>query len=248
MALIDELEPVKEAISNDNPELARNLLRLLIEEYPDSAEVWYQAAQVAVNERQRTAFLEKAVELDPLHHLAANELHHLQQPAQAVQIVEPPRYTPLPHYQPARATEHAPFWRRLLATLVDGFIIMVIAIVPMNIILWQIAPGLIPDVNVILNNHNMIIIAMIPYMIQAVYSGYFLSQQNGQTLGKIFLKIRVVKRDGTSITIWEAILRNVIGYQFSSMLFGLGFLWMFADKNAQTWHDLVSNTVVVDVP
>ena len=73
-----ELEPVQEAIANGQMELARNLLRILIEDYPDNADVWYHAAQAAVNDNQRKAFLEKAVELDPLHHQAANELYAIQ--------------------------------------------------------------------------------------------------------------------------------------------------------------------------
>ncbi len=77
--MIDKLEPVQEAIADGQVELARNLLRILIEDYPDNADVWYHAAQAAVNDNQRKAFLEKAVDLDPLHHHAANELHAIKQ-------------------------------------------------------------------------------------------------------------------------------------------------------------------------
>jgi uncharacterized RDD family membrane protein YckC len=82
---------------------------------------------------------------------------------------------------------------------------------------------------------------------QCVYYGYFLSQQKGQTLGKGLLRIRVIKLDGSKISIWEAILRNVIGYQLSNAVPGIGFLWMLSDKQSRAWHDMISNTIVVEI-
>lgn len=246
MALTEQLDAVQKAVSEKNPELARNLLRLLIQDYPESAEVWYQAARVAINEKQRRAFLEKAVELDPLHHLAANELHRLQEVAQSVQTIEPSFYAPEPEI--VQEIVYATFWYRLLATFIDSAIIMIVAIPLMVILLIWLAPDFNSDSVVSINDHRAFIIVLLPlYLTGSIYSAYFLPRKKGQTPGKQLLRIRVVKCDNTAITIWEAILRNVIGYQLSYLLYGLGFLWMFADKKSQTWHDHLSNTIVVRV-
>ena len=68
---------------------------------------------------------------------------------------------------------------------------------------------------------------------------------NGQTLGKIVLGLRVVKRNGNRIGIADAILRNVLGYNLSG-IFLLGFLWAAVDRERQGWHDKLAGTVVVD--
>ena len=42
----------------------------------------------------------------------------------------------------------------------------------------------------------------------------------------------------------DALIR-AIGYNVSAMLFGLGFLWAFFDRNKQSWHDKMARTYVV---
>lgn len=79
------------------------------------------------------------------------------------------------------------------------------------------------------------------------YTPYFWATQNGQTLGKKAMHIRVVRVDGQPLTIGTAIVRY-IGYWISSFVFYLGYLWILWDPQKQGWHDKIANTFVVRAP
>ena len=68
-----------------------------------------------------------------------------------------------------------------------------------------------------------------------IYTWFFLTRNNGQTVGKMLMKIRVVKTDGTPISDADAVLRYV-GYLLDG-IFLLGWLSALFDENRQCWHD-----------
>lgn len=76
------------------------------------------------------------------------------------------------------------------------------------------------------------------------YHWYFLTQQRGQTPGKMVMNIRVIKADGSALTGADAALR-CLGYYLNTALFMLGWLWALADANQQGLHDKLANTFVV---
>jgi len=81
-------------------------------------------------------------------------------------------------------------------------------------------------------------------LVGLAYQWYFLTQREGQTPGKMLMKIRVVRVDGEPLTAADAFLRS-IGYYLNSLAFGLGWLWALFDSNAQGWHDKIAKTYVV---
>lgn len=66
----------------------------------------------------------------------------------------------------------------------------------------------------------------------------------GRSPGKWLLGIRVVRLDGTPLSIWNAFGRAG-GYAASASMLGLGFLEAAWDPNRQAAHDCVAATVVV---
>lgn len=88
------------------------------------------------------------------------------------------------------------------------------------------------------------IIQAIGFAIPVAYHWYFWTRRDGQTPGKFALSIRVIKADGTPLSDTDAVIR-AIGYNVSSFVFGLGYLWAIFDKNNQTWHDKLARTYVV---
>jgi uncharacterized RDD family membrane protein YckC len=85
------------------------------------------------------------------------------------------------------------------------------------------------------------------FLLGVAYQWYFLTQQNGQTLGKTIMNIRVIKTDGSKISDSDAVLRY-IGYYINSAVLMLGWIWALASENNQGWHDMIANTYVVKVP
>lgn len=70
---------------------------------------------------------------------------------------------------------------------------------------------------------------------------------NGQTLGMQVWGLRVQNRDGSAISLFQALLRFMIAIA-SWLCLGLGFLWMLWDKDKRTWHDRYSESQMVRLP
>jgi uncharacterized RDD family membrane protein YckC len=78
-----------------------------------------------------------------------------------------------------------------------------------------------------------------------IYNQIFLVvKNNGQTVGKKKMKIRIVKEDGSPMTYGDAFLRNIVGYLISSIC-ALGFIWALFDERKQGFHDKIFKTLVV---
>lgn len=69
----------------------------------------------------------------------------------------------------------------------------------------------------------------------------------GQTLGMQVWGIRVQNADGTAISLWQALLRFLIG-GVSWLALGLGFAWILIDRRKRSWHDLYSDSLIVRLP
>lgn len=71
--------------------------------------------------------------------------------------------------------------------------------------------------------------------------------RTGQTLGMQVWGVRVQNADGTSISIWQALLRFMVAIA-SWLCLGLGFLWALGNRQRKTWHDIYSESVLVRLP
>jgi uncharacterized RDD family membrane protein YckC len=65
----------------------------------------------------------------------------------------------------------------------------------------------------------------------------------GQTPGKRFLGVRIVRTDGKRLR-WGNAIRRKVGYWISAVLF-LGYLWVIVDNRRQAWHDHLAGTLVL---
>ena len=92
------------------------------------------------------------------------------------------------------------------------------------------------------------VIVIIGYLMTAVvifFNYIHFYMRRGQSFGKRFIGIRVVRTDGAPIDYQTAVLRHIVGYPLAVLLFGLGIVWMLWDRKQQGWHDKLARTVVV---
>src|SRR5690349_12539036 len=83
-----------------------------------------------------------------------------------------------------------------------------------------------------------------------VFAGYFTFFEwiwSGQTPGKRWLKLRVIREDGRPITFWEASVRNLLRPvdMFPMGSYSIGLVAVFASRSDQRIGDMVGGTVVV---
>ncbi len=85
------------------------------------------------------------------------------------------------------------------------------------------------------------------FLILTSYFIFFEWLWNGQTPGKRWLKLRVIREDGRPITFWEAMVRNLLR-NFDMMpapFYSIGLISVFANSRDQRVGDFVAGTVVV---
>jgi uncharacterized RDD family membrane protein YckC len=78
-----------------------------------------------------------------------------------------------------------------------------------------------------------------------LYFSFFTWQWKGQTLGKKLLKIKVAKLNGKPLTFMGSLERTT-GYTASAALLLWGFFQYFWDRNRQTTHDKITETIVIE--
>lgn len=118
---------------------------------------------------------------------------------------------------------YAGFWVRFLARLIDGLIL----IIP-----------------------SMILSSRIPYsglLIGFAYEWLMLAFNDGRTIGKMALGIRIARPDGSAVDLGTAAARAGMAI-VSSLPLGLGYLWAAWDPEKRTWHDMVADTRAFRVP
>jgi uncharacterized RDD family membrane protein YckC len=91
----------------------------------------------------------------------------------------------------------------------------------------------------------LLIIAL--FVIWAGYFALFEWLWNGQTPGKLWLKLRVIREDGRPITFWEAAARNLLRVADMMPLpfYSVGLVSVFISTRDQRLGDLVAGTIVV---
>src|SRR6187200_3280480 len=91
------------------------------------------------------------------------------------------------------------------------------------------------------------VLIVILFLIVSGYFAFFEWVWSGQTPGKRWLKLRVIREDGRPITFWEASVRNLLR-SFDMMPFpfySIGLISVFSTSRDQRVGDMVAGTVVV---
>ena len=91
--------------------------------------------------------------------------------------------------------------------------------------------------------------ALLIFISFLVFIGYFVFFEwfwNGQTPGKRWLKLRVIREDGRPILFWEALTRNLIRlFDMFPGVYSIGLITVFLSSRDQRVGDLFAGTVVV---
>lgn len=135
----------------------------------------------------------------------------------------------------------AGFWIRWVAYLIDTLIL--------GAVQFAIALALGLAGGALTDNGNgeltMALIGGLCGMVVGVTYAVFFTGYNGQTPGKMALRIQVIRSDGTPMTYGRAFLREVVGKFASGIIFGIGYLMAGFDRQKQGLHDKIAGTYVI---
>ncbi len=141
----------------------------------------------------------------------------------------------------------APLSSRLAASLIDIFLLFTInagCLLLPPVIGWHFASF---EPKVILLGLALLlpVLTLFPLLLSLLYYT-ILHAFGGQTVGKIFLGIRVVSRENESLSLGGSFLLWCANF-LSIFTLGLGYLWALVDPARATLHDRIAACRVVQI-
>jgi len=82
--------------------------------------------------------------------------------------------------------------------------------------------------------------------IAVAFFGWFWTRR-GQTLGMMAWRLKVVREDGSQLT-WADTLKRMAAATVSWAAAGLGYFWIWIDRDRLAWHDRWTRTRVIVLP
>jgi uncharacterized RDD family membrane protein YckC len=141
----------------------------------------------------------------------------------------------------------AGFWQRFLAMLIDILIIKIVAII-LGYVTDELLTYVLEITKVVSQENVNLIVGGVIYFIFVLLPFFYFTISTckyGKTIGKQFIGIKVIDRNGKVPDLSTSIKREVFGKTLSGLLLGIGYLIVLFDKEKQALHDKIANTYVV---
>ncbi len=68
---------------------------------------------------------------------------------------------------------------------------------------------------------------------------------SGQSIGKMLTGLKIVKTDGSELSLSALLLRHLLGYPLIFLTLGLGFFISMFNQKGRALHDFLAGTVVI---
>ncbi len=135
---------------------------------------------------------------------------------------------------------------RFLASLLDTLIVGLLQVVILIVLTLMIRAF---DGSAFSDQISAWVYAIFGLVAAVFYWGYYVFFEmlwNGQSPGKRWVGLRVIRGDGTPITLSESLIRNLARLvDFLPAAYGVGIVTMFIDKQSRRLGDLAAGTLVV---
>ena len=132
----------------------------------------------------------------------------------------------------------AGFWIRLVAAILDGFVVL---------LLQGVLGGLLYLAGMLNGSADDglgLLVQIFSYLLSCVYY-IFLTGYCGQTLGKMAVRVKVIRCDGSPLSYPRAAFREIPAKFISGIVFGIGYLMIAFDEQKQGLHDRMTDTFVI---
>ena len=146
--------------------------------------------------------------------------------------------------------------KRFVAFLIDWIVLIIIYFCILilfdlfNMNISKINVHGIFDVEIEMNNTPSYIITFLKFLFGLLPVLYFAISfyfWKGKTIGKYFLRIKVLSLYHEHLGLWHCIERS-LGYFASALEFGFGYIQAFWNPNRMTLHDKIGETIVIELP
>lgn len=138
------------------------------------------------------------------------------------------------------AVTYAGLFRRLFAIFYDAFLLIAILF-----IVTAIANALNHGEAIEPGDTLYPLYVITVFVLSYLYFAWFW-MHGGQSLGMKTWRIQLQSSDHSRIS-WKTTAIRFVSALLSWGVFGIGFLWALFDGKKRCWHDMVSNTVLIDL-
>lgn len=163
-------------------------------------------------------------------------------PVAAAPVPIPPATAELPTVAPIAANAallpKAGFWVRFVAVLIDSLLVSVVQGV-CGFFLGLIG-GEMANEELLLVGVSFMFGSVVSIAYYVFFTGYC-----GQTPGKMALRIKVIRTDGSDLSYGRAFLREAVGKFISALILFIGYLMAAFDAQKQGLHDRMADTYVI---
>lgn len=150
-------------------------------------------------------------------------------------------------FEQAAPAVPAPIWRRVIASTIDGALI-VAAVVPTVLVIIWIMEAIHGDLRMTVRHARYLsgILTVASWVIgDWIYNAKMLSSPRQATFGKKLMAVRVMGVHGERPSFGQASTRHFTKFLSTFLLF-FGFIMAAFGRRKQALHDIVAATVVVN--
>ena len=159
-----------------------------------------------------------------------------------VNTIKEEQSTPTLIHAETDAVPKAGFWMRLVATVIDAFIVFVLQFLLGSLLAVAGVASTGGNDGAVVN--MAILVQLFGFILSFAYYIFF-TGYCGQTPGKMALRIKVICRDGSQLSYGRAAFREIPAKFISGIIFGIGYLMVAFDEQKQGLHDRMANTYVI---
>jgi uncharacterized RDD family membrane protein YckC len=141
--------------------------------------------------------------------------------------------------QAATQVKYIGFWKRVLATIVDTVILVVV-------ILLIALPFYGADYFQLSKEGKTIVFDFVFQVVMPILAVILFWRFRGATPGKMLVSAKIVDANTFGPPSTGKLIGRYFAYIVSTLVFGLGFLWIAFDRRKQGWHDKLAGTVVIE--
>jgi uncharacterized RDD family membrane protein YckC len=124
-----------------------------------------------------------------------------------------------------------------------------------DLLIWNLASLILIILYVPLVKDVSSLVAFILYVFSismfmsvfTIFTYAFLISRYGGNIGKLLTGLKIVDENFNMVSFKRAFFRSTVGYFVSSVLWGVGYLWISRNPQKQGWHDMMSDTFVIKI-
>ena len=139
--------------------------------------------------------------------------------------------------------------KRLLVIVYDLLLLIAVAFT-LGVAMSILTTFILNSGNAITEEHpyyllNQFLVLLTIFIAGLIFYGWFWTH-GGQTLGMKTWRLKLIANNAEKVS-WEMAIKRYFAALLSWSVFGLGFIWSLIDNKKRCWHDILSESQLIQL-